>query len=169
MSEELKVFTTRPDTLIGATYVVIAPEHPLAEATIDQATDEAAVASLKDYVTAASSRSDLERTTSKQKSGVFSGRYVRHPLTGDKLPLWVADYVLAGYGTGAVMAVPAHDERDFEFATTYELPIKQVRVHMRTHLHMHGMHMRHTHAHTSKQVVVPTRRYMHMHMHMCML
>ena len=132
---ELKVFTTRPDTLMGATYVVIAPEHPLATAKsadlgkssqTDAASDIETYVSLSQYIDKSARRSELDRTTSKEKSGVYSGMTAVHPLTGEELPVWVADYVLAGYGTGAVMAVPAHDERDFEFAKQFELPIKQV-------------------------------------------
>jgi leucyl-tRNA synthetase len=103
--------------------VVIAPEHPLATAAVEGG---GAAEGVAEYVAAAARRSELDRTTSKEKSGVFSGLYAVHPLSGEKLPVWVADYVLAGYGTGAVMAVPAHDERDFEFAQQYALPIKQV-------------------------------------------
>jgi len=127
-AQQIDVFTTRPDTLMGATYAVIAPEHPLAEAQLagDKAADDETTAALRSYVAAAASTSDLDRTTAKVKTGVYSGLQVTHPLTGASLPLWVADYVLAGYGTGAVMAVPAHDERDFDFAKAYKLPIVQV-------------------------------------------
>ena len=121
---ELKVFTTRPDTLMGATYVVVAPEHPLALARRDA--DGKDDSDLSKYIDAAARRSDIDRTAAKEKSGVYSGMTAVHPLTGEELPLWVADYVLAGYGTGAVMAVPAHDERDFAFAKAFDLPIKQV-------------------------------------------
>jgi leucyl-tRNA synthetase len=102
---------------------VVAPEHPLAAARSAAAPEDTA---LSDYITASARRSELDRTTSKSKSGVFSGLYAKHPLTGEDLPVWVADYVLAGYGTGAVMAVPAHDERDFDFAKQFDLAIKQV-------------------------------------------
>ena len=120
----IKVFTTRPDTLMGATYVVLAPEHPLVEklAALGLPQEEA----LREYVGKAARMSDLDRTITKTKTGVFTGVEVAHPLTGAPVPIWVADYVLASYGTGAVMAVPAHDERDFEFATAYDLPIKVV-------------------------------------------
>ncbi|HQB43897.1 MAG TPA: leucine--tRNA ligase, partial [Polyangiaceae bacterium] len=119
----LRVFTTRPDTLFGATYVVIAPEHPLVE-TISAASCKDAV---RAYVQAASARSDLDRVaTSKDKTGVATGAFARHPLTGEKIPIWVADYVLGSYGTGAVMAVPGHDERDFVFAQKHDLPIIEV-------------------------------------------
>ena len=128
--QTIDVFTTRPDTLMGVTYAVIAPEHPLAVAQLAAAdmgdADDATAAALRAYVKAAAGRSDLDRSTAKVKSGVWSGLHVKHPLTGKPLPLWVADYVLAGYGTGAVMAVPAHDERDFEFAKAFSLPIVQV-------------------------------------------
>lgn len=122
---EIPVFTTRVDTLMGATYVVIAPEHPLAASLVASG---AAPAELTEYVAAASRRSDLDRTAGKLagKSGVPTGLEVAHPLTGERIPLWVADYVLAGYGTGAVMAVPAHDERDFAFAAAHGLPVRQV-------------------------------------------
>jgi leucyl-tRNA synthetase len=116
---ELRVFTTRPDTLFGATYMVIAPEHPLLAAAADSG-------ELRDYVRAARDRSDLERQQSKEKTGVFTGLYAHNPATEQKIPIWVSDYVLMGYGTGAIMAVPAHDERDFEFATQFELPIRRV-------------------------------------------
>ncbi|HEY0469874.1 MAG TPA: leucine--tRNA ligase [Polyangiaceae bacterium] len=122
-SEKLTVYTTRPDTLFGATYMVIAPDHPL---TVSLAGPEqrAAVAS---YVEAASRKSDMERTAlNKEKSGIFLGAYAKNPLTGTDIPIYTADYVLGAYGTGAIMAVPAHDERDFEFAQKFELPIVQV-------------------------------------------
>ena len=120
---EIEVFTTRPDTLFGATYMVLAPEHPLV-ATITTAEQAAAVA---EYQAKVSSKSDLERTDlAKEKSGVFTGAYAVNPVNGARTPVWVADYVLMGYGTGAIMAVPAHDERDFEFAQAFELPVVQV-------------------------------------------
>lgn len=119
----IKVFTTRPDTLYGVTYVVLAPEHPL----VAQITTPAQSSEVKNYVEETKKHSDLERTSLNQdKTGVFSGAYAIHPITGEKVPVWVADYVLATYGTGAVMAVPAHDERDFTFAKKYNLPIKWV-------------------------------------------
>jgi len=120
----INVFTTRPDTLMGATYVVIAPEHPLAAKLAESNTPEAA--GVASYVQEAKRKSDMERMISKDKTGVYSGISVIHPLNGEQLPLWIADYVLATYGTGAVMAVPAHDERDMAFARKFELPIKQV-------------------------------------------
>ena len=121
--EVLRVFTTRPDTLYGATYMVIAPEHPLVKrlTTPDQA------AAVNAYIEAAARKSDLDRTDmSKSKSGVFSGSFAANPANNRPVPIWIADYVLAGYGTGAIMAVPAHDERDFEFARKFNLPIVPV-------------------------------------------
>ncbi|HOX74885.1 MAG TPA: leucine--tRNA ligase [Bacteroidales bacterium] len=120
MDEVLKVFTTRPDTLFGATYMVIAPEHPLTK----QITTAGQMAEVENYIRAASLKSDLDRTDlAKEKTGVFSGRYAINPVNHKKIPVWVADYVLTGYGTGAIMAVPAHDTRDFEFAQEFGLPI----------------------------------------------
>ena len=116
--EELPVFTTRPDTLFGATFFVLAPEHPL----VPQLTDSEEV---REYVRHAGSRSAVEREK-KEKDGVFTGRYAINPVNGEEIPIWVADYVLMGYGTGAIMAVPAHDERDHEFAETYGLTIRPV-------------------------------------------
>jgi leucyl-tRNA synthetase len=116
----LTVFTTRPDTLFGATYMVIAPEHPL----IDQITTPDHKTQVTDYIKATSLKSDLDRTDlAKEKSGVFTGRYAINPVNSRQIPIWVADYVLTGYGTGAIMAVPAHDFRDFEFAQKFNLPI----------------------------------------------
>lgn len=121
--KEFEVFTTRPDTLYGATYCALAPEHPL----IKQIVSEDQKQAVADYVEAASHKSDLERTDlAKEKTGVFTGAYAVNPLNGDKLPIWVADYVLVSYGSGAVMAVPAHDQRDYEFAQQFDLPIKAV-------------------------------------------
>lgn len=120
--EKITVFTTRADTLMGVTYVTLAPEHPLVSSvTTPEQKDE-----VDAYVQATSSRSDLDRTAAKEKTGVFTGGYGIHPLSGDKVPIWVGDYVLGSYGTGAVMAVPAHDERDFEFAAKYNLDVKWV-------------------------------------------
>jgi leucyl-tRNA synthetase len=120
---ELTVYTTRPDTLFGCTYLVLAPEHPLA----DRLTRPAQQAALAAYRKAAAAKSDLERTDlAKDKSGVFTGAHAFNPVNGARVPIWVADYVLMGYGTGAIMAVPAHDERDFEFATRFSLPIVAV-------------------------------------------
>jgi leucyl-tRNA synthetase len=120
INEKLRVFTTRPDTLFGATYMVIAPEHPLTGTiTLKDRQKE-----VEDYIKAASLKSDLDRTDlAKDKTGVFTGRYAINPVNLKKIPIWVADYVLTGYGTGAIMAVPAHDTRDFEFAQKFRLPI----------------------------------------------
>ncbi len=116
----LKVYTTRPDTLFGATYMVVAPEHDqLGALTIDSQKTE-----VEAYIRAAALKSDLDRTDlAKGKSGVFTGSYAINPVNGNKIPVWVADYVLTGYGTGAIMAVPAHDTRDFEFAKTFDIPV----------------------------------------------
>ncbi|MBI4621883.1 MAG: leucine--tRNA ligase [Verrucomicrobia bacterium] len=119
----LKVFTTRPDTLFGCTYMVLAPEHPLVEAL---ATGDLK-AEVEAYRRKAAGKSDLERTDlAKEKSGVFSGSFAINPVNGQRVPIWIADYVVMGYGTGAIMAVPAHDERDHEFAQRFSLPIVQV-------------------------------------------
>jgi leucyl-tRNA synthetase len=121
--EGLKVFTTRPDTLFGATYCVMAPEHELVK-SITTAEQSAAVIA---YQEKASHKSDLERTDlAKDKSGVFTGAYAINPVNGAKVPIWISDYVLAGYGTGAIMAVPGHDQRDWEFAKQFDLPIVEV-------------------------------------------
>ena len=121
--EKVEVFTTRPDTLFGVTYLVLAPEHPL----IHTLTSKEQAAAVREYVETASRKSDLERTDlAKEKTGIFTGAYATHPLTEDEIPIWVADYVLGTYGTGAIMAVPAHDERDNEFAAAFELPVIQV-------------------------------------------
>ena len=120
---ELTVFTTRPDTLFGATYMVLSPEHPLVDLF---ATDEHKEA-IAGYRAEIGGKSDLERTElSKEKTGVFTGAYAVNPVNGERIPVWIADYVLMGYGTGAIMAVPAHDERDWEFAKKYDLPIRYV-------------------------------------------
>ncbi len=119
----LRIYTTRPDTLFGATYMVIAPEHPFVERL---STPEQAEA-VRAYCEKAARKSDLDRTDlAKDKTGVFTGSYAINPVTGLPIPIWVADYVLISYGTGAIMAVPAHDERDFEFARKFELPITAV-------------------------------------------
>ncbi|PGA69127.1 leucine--tRNA ligase [Bacillus pseudomycoides] len=121
--EKFTVFTTRPDTLFGATYCVLAPEHALV-AEITTADQKEAVEA---YIDSVKAKSDLERTElAKEKTGVFTGAYAINPVNGEKLPIWIADYVLATYGTGAVMAVPAHDERDYEFAQVFSLPMKEV-------------------------------------------
>lgn len=118
----LTVFTTRPDTLFGATFVVLAPEHDLVERLVNDNTREAVMA----YVKESLKKSELERQETKEKTGIATGAYAINPATGEKVPIWVADYVLSGYGTGAIMAVPAHDERDFEFAEKFGLPIVEV-------------------------------------------
>jgi leucyl-tRNA synthetase len=120
---DLKVFTTRPDTVFGVTYMVIAPEHPLVDALTTPAQREAVDA----YKKKAAAKSDLERTDlAKDKSGVFSGSFAINPANGARVPVWIADYVVMGYGTGAIMAVPAHDERDYEFAIKFQIPVIQV-------------------------------------------
>ncbi len=120
LDKNLTVYTTRPDTLFGATYMVIAPEHEL----VAEITTEEQKSKVESYIKAAALKSDLDRTElAKEKTGVFTGRYAINPLTGTQIPIWVADYVLMGYGTGAIMAVPAHDTRDFEFAKTFGLQI----------------------------------------------
>lgn len=120
LSQKLRVYTTRPDTLFGATYMVVSPEHPMLDSLVaEDKKDE-----VKKYIQAASLKSDLDRTElAKDKTGVFTGRYAVNPVNGNKIQIWVADYVLMGYGTGAIMAVPAHDTRDFEFAEKFQIPI----------------------------------------------
>ncbi|MDB6138266.1 MAG: leucyl-tRNA synthetase [Verrucomicrobiaceae bacterium] len=119
----IRVFTTRPDTLFGATYMVLAPEHAL----VDQIVTPEQAAAVAEYREKTSRKSDLERTElAKDKSGVFTGAHAINPANNERIPIWIADYVLQGYGTGAIMAVPAHDERDFEFAQKFNLPIVQV-------------------------------------------
>ncbi|MFM7134935.1 MAG: class I tRNA ligase family protein, partial [Planctomycetota bacterium] len=120
-AEPLTVFTTRPDTLFGATYMVVAPEHPLVARAAAGGNAE-----LAKYVAWARNRSDVDRQQSKEKTGCATGLFATNPATGARIPVWTADYVLMGYGTGAIMAVPAHDERDFEFAKAFALPIVQV-------------------------------------------
>lgn len=116
-------FTTRPDTIFGATYAVLAPEHKL----VQEITTDAQREAVEQYIDNVKSKSDLERTDlAKDKTGVFTGAYAINPASGEKMPIWIADYVLATYGTGAIMAVPAHDERDYEFAKTFDLPIVEV-------------------------------------------
>ena len=119
---DITVFTTRPDTLFGATYMVLAPEHPLVS-TITSAPQRESVDA---YVSACASKSDMERGLDKEKTGVDTGAYAINPVNGKKIPVWIADYVMMGYGSGAIMAVPAHDTRDFEFAQKFDLPILQV-------------------------------------------
>ncbi len=120
--DDIEVFTTRPDTIFGATYVVLAPEHPL----VDAHTSDAQRQAVNEYRERASRRDLVSRKTTKEKTGVATGGHVTNPATGEKIPVWVSDYVLMEYGTGAIMAVPAHDERDMEFAHGFELPIKKV-------------------------------------------
>ncbi len=121
--EKIRVFTTRPDTLFGATYMVLAPEHPL----VDSLTTEEHKQAVEAYREQASRKSDLDRgELNKEKTGVFTGGYAVNPATGGNIPVWIADYVLMGYGTGAIMAVPGHDERDWEFARKFDLPIVEV-------------------------------------------
>jgi leucyl-tRNA synthetase len=119
----LRIYTTRPDTLFGATYMVIAPEHPF----VKRLTTPATAAQVQEYCDAAARKSDLDRTElAKEKTGVFTGSYAHNPVNGRAVPIWVADYVLISYGTGAIMAVPAHDERDFEFAKKFNLDVVPV-------------------------------------------
>ncbi|MCL2528171.1 MAG: leucine--tRNA ligase, partial [Defluviitaleaceae bacterium] len=119
---KIKAFTTRPDTLCGATFMVLAPEHAL----VKELTADTNKAEVEAYVKKASSRSNVDRMADKEKTGVFTGRYAINPLTKEPMPIWVADYVLADYGTGAIMCVPGHDDRDFEFAQKFGLPIVRV-------------------------------------------
>ncbi len=118
----VKVFTTRPDTIFGATYLVLAPEHPL----VEQITHDAEREAVQEYVQAAAKQDLVSRKTTKDKTGVFTGAFATNPATGRPIPIWIADYVLMEYGTGAIMAVPGHDERDHEFALEYDPPIVQV-------------------------------------------
>lgn len=121
--EKVTVYTTRPDTLFGATYMVLSPEHPL----VDKVTIPEQAIAVAEYKANCASKSELERTElAKNKTGVFTGAYALNPVNQEKIPVWIADYVMMGYGTGAIMAVPAHDERDFAFAQKFELPILQV-------------------------------------------
>ena len=123
MDDSLEVYTTRPDTLFGATYMVVAPEHPL----VGKLTSGEQKSAVEKYLEATAKKSDLERTDlAKDKTGVFSGSYAINPVNGKKIPIWIADYVLISYGTGAIMAVPAHDTRDWEFAKKFNLPIIEV-------------------------------------------
>jgi len=120
---EFKIYTTRPDTLFGATYIVLAPEHPL----VQHLTSREQQRAVEQYRQAALRKSEFERSElTKEKTGVFTGAYAVNPVNDEKIPIWIADYVLASYGTGAIMAVPAHDQRDFEFAKKYNLPIRPV-------------------------------------------
>jgi leucyl-tRNA synthetase len=122
MNGRLRIFTTRPDTLFGATYMVLAPEHPLVTAV----TTPEHRAQVDAYVATSARKSELERQEEKAKTGVFTGGHAINPVNGERLPIWIADYVLMGYGTGAIMAVPGHDERDWEFARAMGLPIREV-------------------------------------------
>ena len=119
----IEVFTTRPDTLFGATYMILAPEHSL----VSEITTAEQKEAVEKYRLSVASKSDLDRTElNKEKSGVFTGAHAINPVNGERIPIWIADYVLMGYGTGAIMAVPAHDERDFEFAQKFSLPVREV-------------------------------------------
>lgn len=120
--QTIKVYTTRPDTLYGATFMVLAPEHAMAK---ELATDETREA-VEEYIFKSSMKSSVDRLQDKEKTGVFTGSYAINPVNGAKVPIWLSDYVLADYGTGAIMCVPAHDDRDFEFATKFNIPIIQV-------------------------------------------
>ena len=122
--EQITVFTTRPDTLFGATFLVLAPEHPL----VQKITAPSQKAAVEEYIQKASNKSNVERmaVTDKDKTGVFTGAYALNPMNGEKVPVWISDYVLADHGTGAIMCVPAHDARDFAFAKKFDLPIIQV-------------------------------------------
>ena len=121
-AESIRVFTTRPDTLFGATYMVLAPEHELVEVLTTGEQRDAVAA----YRQQAAAKSNVDRQADRQKTGVFTGAYAINPVNGERLPIWIADYVMMGYGTGAIMAVPAHDERDRAFATKFDLPIVEV-------------------------------------------
>ena len=121
--EVIRVFTTRPDTLFGATYMVLSPEHPL----IDKLTTDEQRAAVEQYKKEAAAKSDIDRQAeNKEKTGVFTGSFAINPVNNERIPIWTADYVMMGYGTGAIMAVPAHDTRDYEFASKFELPIIEV-------------------------------------------
>ena len=120
--EKITVYTTRPDTLYGATFMVLAPEHELAASLATEETKGA----VDKYICDASMKSNVDRLQDKEKTGVFTGSYAVNPLNGEKIPIWLSDYVLADYGTGAIMCVPAHDDRDFEFARKFDIPIRQV-------------------------------------------
>ena len=119
---QIEAFTTRPDTLFGATYMVLAPEHPL----VDEITAPDQAQAVRQYVEATARKTERDRMEEKAKTGVFTGAHAVNPANGQKVPVWIADYVLAGYGTGAIMAVPAHDARDFEFARVHGLPVRPV-------------------------------------------
>lgn len=121
-SSVVKVFTTRPDTIAGVTFIALAPEHPL----IPDLTIKSQQSAIEDYCRSAVKKSEIERQENREKTGVFTGSYAQNPITGAKIPIWVADYVLMGYGEGAIMAVPGHDERDYNFAKQFDLPIRTV-------------------------------------------
>lgn len=121
-AEPISVFTTRPDTLYGVSFMVLAPEHP----AVQKITTAAQKSAVNSYVEQTSRKSEVDRKASTEKTGVFTGGFALHPLTQEKIPVWIADYVLMDYGTGAIMAVPGHDSRDFEFAKKFQLPIKRV-------------------------------------------
>ena len=120
--DKIRVYTTRPDTLYGATFMVLAPEHALSASLATEETKEA----VEKYIFDSSMRSNVDRMQDKEKTGVFTGSYAINPLSGEEIPIWLSDYVLADYGTGAIMCVPAHDDRDFEFAKKFDIPIRQV-------------------------------------------
>ncbi len=121
--DSIEVFTTRADTLFGANYLVLAPEHPMVARIASQDRERA----VTEYIERSARKSELERTSlEREKTGVFTGGYAKHPLSGERVPIWIADYVILSYGTGAVMAVPGHDERDFEFSEAHDLPIPRV-------------------------------------------
>ena len=121
--DDIEVFTTRPDTLWGATFMVLAPEHPL----VKKITTQENQAAVEEYIQQAGRQSDIQReAVDKEKSGVFTGGYAINPVNDERIPIWIADYVLMTYGTGAIMAVPAHDQRDFEFARKFEIEIRVV-------------------------------------------
>ena len=121
--EYLKTFTTRIDTIFGVTYLILAPEHPL----LEKITEDSQRNEVQDYIKQALQKSDFERqSVNKEKTGVFTGAYVINPANRERVPVWVSDYALISYGTGAVMGVPAHDERDLAFAQQFYLPVKEV-------------------------------------------
>ncbi|MBT4530132.1 MAG: leucine--tRNA ligase, partial [Phycisphaerae bacterium] len=125
--DSILVYTTRPDTLFGVTFMVLAPEHPLVVDILDHPPNGVEVETVRAYVDEAKNKSDVDRMVDqKEKTGVFTGIYAVNPASGEKIPVWIADYVLMGYGHGAIMAVPAHDQRDFDFATTFDIPIREV-------------------------------------------
>ncbi len=156
--ETIRVFTTRPDTLFGATYMVLAPEHELVDAITTPAQRQA----VQDYQRAAANRSDVDRQAdTKQKTGVFTGAHAINPVNGERIPIWIADYVLMGYGTGAIMAVPAHDERDFAFACQFKLPIKPVVLPGIDWLNERMKAMQQPEVHTAGESEALTEKYLH--------